>query len=167
MVINNIVFYIITALIIFAALKMLLSTNLVHSILFMILAFIGIAFVYIMLQSDYLAIVQILVYVGAISILFVFGVMLTRRISMDQSNQLNRYKIVGLLIAVVFLTLLIRTIMITTFTTTEITSNVATITQISGLMMSDYVIAFEASGLLLLVSMIGAIIIGKGVKNPK
>ena len=166
MVINNIMFYAFAALIIFAAMKMLFSTNLVHSILFMIIAFIGIAFVYILLQADYLAIVQLLVYVGAISILFVFGVMLTRRTSMDQSNQFNRYKILGILIALAFMSLLIRTIMITTFTTTQITSNASTITQISGLMLSDYVIAFEASGLLLLVSMIGAIIIGKGVRNP-
>lgn len=167
MVINNIIFYIIAALIIFAALKMLFSTNLVHSILFMIVAFIGISFIYVMLQADYLAIVQILVYVGAISILFVFGVMLTKRISMDQSNKFNRYKLLGFFIAIAFLSLLVRTIVITNFKTTTITSNVSTITQISKLMLGDYVIAFEASGILLLVSMIGAIIIGKGVRKLK
>lgn len=167
MVVNNTIFYIIAALIIFAALKMLFSTNLVHSILFMIVAFIGISFIYVMLQADYLAIVQILVYVGAISILFVFGVMLTKRISMDQSNKFNRYKLLGFFIAIAFLSLLVRTIVITNFKTTTITSNVSTITQISKLMLGDYVIAFEASGILLLVSMIGAIIIGKGVRKLK
>ena len=165
--ISNIMFYIIAALIIFAALKMLFSTNLVHSILFMIVAFIGIAFVYILLEADYLAIVQILVYVGAISILFVFGVMLTKRISIDQSNKFNRYKFIGSLTAIAFMSLLIRTIMITTFITVSGTSKVSTINQISGLLMNVYAIAFEVSGVLLLVAMIGAIIIGKGVKNPR
>ena len=165
--ISNFMFYIIAALIIFAAIKMLFSTNLIHSILFMVVAFIGIAIVYILLQADYLAIVQILVYVGAISILFIFGVMLTARDSMDRSNQFNRFKIFGTLTALAFLGLIIRIIMITTFTISGSTSSTQTISKISGLMLSDYAIAFEVSGVLLLVAMIGAIIIGKGVKNPK
>lgn len=165
--ISNVMFYIIAALIIFAAIKMLFSTNLIHSILFMVVTFVGIAFVYILLQADYLAIVQILVYVGAISILFVFGVMLTTRDSMARSNQFNRYRIFGALTALAFLGLIIRIIMLTTFKISTSTSNVSTIVKISGLMLSDYAIAFEVSGVLLLVAMLGAIVIGKGVKNPK
>ena len=165
--ISNIMFYIIAALIIFAAIKMIFSSNMIHSILFMVVAFVGIAFIYILLEADYLAIVQILVYVGAISILFVFGVMLTRRNTMAQSNNFNKYKVYGIFVALALGIILVRVILITNLVPSVAITDISTINAISGLLLKDYAIAFEVSGILLLVAMIGAIIIGKGVKNPK
>ncbi len=165
--IGSIMFYIIAALIIFAAIKMIFSSNLIHSILFMVAAFIGIAFIYILLEADYLAIVQILVYVGAISILFVFGVMLTRRNTMADSNKFNKYKVYGIFVALALGIILIRILLMAKFGPTVVVEESSTIKAISGLMLNEYAIAFEVSGILLLVAMIGAIIIGKGVKNPK
>ena len=110
--ISTIMFYVIAALIIFAGIKIIFSSNMIHSILFMVVAFIGISFIYILLEADYLAIVQILVYVGAISILFVFGVMLTRRNTMAQSNSFNKYKIYGIFVALALGIILVRVILI-------------------------------------------------------
>jgi NADH-quinone oxidoreductase subunit J len=167
MQLTSVLFYIIAAIILFTALNMVLSKNLVHSILFMVATFIGIAFVYVLLQADYLAVVQILVYVGAISVMFVFGVMLTRRDSMSVSNRFNRYAVFAGLAAVAILLLFGRIILMTGFNPAKPVPAESTIIPISSLLLNDYIIPFEISGVLLLVSMIGAIIIGKGVKHTK
>lgn len=165
--VTSILFYIIAALIIFTALKMVLSSNLVHSALFMAATFMGIAFIYLLLNADYLAIVQIMVYVGAISILFVFGVMLTKRSYMEGSSAFNRYKIYGAVVAVVLFVVLIVTLIQTYFVQGTGEAVESTIKAISGLLLNDYAIAFEVAGILLLVATIGAIVIGKGVKEQK
>lgn len=164
---TTVLFYIIATVILISALSMVFSKNLVHSILYMVAAFIGIAFVYVLLQADYLAVVQILVYVGAISVLFVFGVMLTRRDSMAVSSPFNRYAGFAGVIAIAALLLFGRVILMTGFVPAAAVSTDSTIVPISSLLLNDYAIPFEVSGLLLLVSMVGAIIIGKGVERTK
>lgn len=162
-----VLFYIVSALILIAAFMMVFSTNLVHSALFMAAAFIGIAFVYLLLEAEYLAVVQILVYVGAISVLFVFGVMLTRRDSMEKSNMFNRYGIIAGLMAAALGLVLGRTLLLTSFNTVAVSSQISAVSAISTLLLGDYVIPFEAAGILLLIAMIGAIVIGKGVNQKK
>lgn len=165
--VSTLLFYIIAALLIFTSLNMILSTNLVHSALFMAATFVGIAFIYLLLNADYLAIVQIMVYVGAVSILFVFGVMLTKKNKIEESSQFNRYKKSAVIIALALFVVFMRTIFVTDFTTVSSASTDSTITAISNLLLNDYSIALEVSGILLLVALIGAITIGKGVNNSK
>jgi NADH-quinone oxidoreductase subunit J len=165
--ITSLIFYIVAALIIFTALQMVLSTNLVHSSMFMAATFFLIAVIYILLNADYLAIVQVMVYVGAISILFVFGVMLTKRDNMVESNPYNKYKKVAIGVACALFLVLVRTVFVTDFTVSVAANPESTIHAISTLLLNDYSIAFEATGILLLVATIGAIVIGKGVKNSK
>lgn len=164
--VTSIVFYLVAALIIFTALKMILSPNLVHSALFMAATFFGIAIIYVLLNADYLAVVQVMVYVGAISILFVFGVMLTKRTNMEESNQFNRYKVSAIIIAAALFLVFIKTI-IGADLAVSTGSEGTTISAIANLLLNDYSVAFEVSGVLLLVSTIGAIVIGRGVKNQK
>lgn len=165
--VTSILFYLVAALIIFTALKMVLSTNLVHSALFMAATFFFIAIIYVLLNADYLAIVQVMVYVGAISILFVFGVMLTKRANMEESSQFNRYKASAIVVAAALFLVFVRTIFVAQFAPSTAAAADSTISAISSLLLNDYSIAFEVSGVLLLVSTIGAIVIGRGVKNQK
>ena len=165
--ITSIVFYFIAALIIFTALQMVLSTNLVHSTLFMAATFFGIAMIYILLNADYLAIVQIMVYVGAISILFIFGVMLTKRSGMEESNQFNKYKTSGLIVTAALFLAFIITIFAVEVVPSDVAGVDSSISAIASLLLNDFSIAFEIAGVSLLVSTIGAIVIGKGVKEEK
>lgn len=165
--ITSIVFYAVAALIIFAALKMVLSTNLVHSALFMAVTFACIAIIYLLLNADYLAVVQVMVYVGAITILFVFGVMLTKREYMQKSSQFNRYKTYGAIVAAAIFVVFAVNIFNAEFTFSEASPVDSTIKAISTLLLYDYSIAFQVVGVLLLVSTIGAIVLGKGVKNTR
>ncbi|MFL0246024.1 NADH-quinone oxidoreductase subunit J family protein [Candidatus Clostridium stratigraminis] len=163
----SIIFYIVAALIIFTALNMVLSKNLVHSALFMAATFMLIAVIYVLLNADYLAVVQVMIYVGAISILLVFGVMLTKRTYMDDSSRLNRYSKYAAVVAVLIFAVFVRTIMVTSFVPSGGKAAESTIAAISTLLLNDYSIAFEVSGFLLLAATIGAIVIGKGVKETK
>jgi NADH-quinone oxidoreductase subunit J len=165
--VTSIVFYLVAALIIFTALKMVLSTNLVHSAFFMAATFACIAIIYILLNADYLAVVQIMVYVGAITILFVFGVMLTKREYIEKSSQFNRYRIYGAITAAALFAIFAVNIFTAKFTPVSAANSDSTIKAISSLLLNDYSVAFQAVGVLLLVSTIGAIVIGKGVKNTK
>jgi NADH-quinone oxidoreductase subunit J len=164
--ISSAIFYVVAALIIFAALKMVFSANLMHSALFMAVTFACIAVIYILLNADYLAVVQVMVYVGAITVLFVFGVMLTKREYMDKDNQFNHYKLYGAIVAAAIFAVFAANIFNAEFALSKAAPAVSTINAISSLLLNDYAIAFQAAGVLLLVSTVGAIVIGKGVKNP-
>lgn len=165
--VTSIVFYAVAALILFSALKMVLSTNLVHSALFMAATFACIAIVYILLNADYLAMVQIMVYVGAITILFVFGIMLTKREYMEKSTQFNRYKIYGAFVSVALFIVFVVNIFNAKFVLSTVALEGSTINNISSLLLYDYAIAFQVVGVLLLVATIGAIVIGRGVKSTR
>src|SRR6478752_2643311 len=78
LVAQNIAFYVIAALIVFGALRVVTCKNLVHAALWLVLVLAGVAAQYIVLAAEFIAITQVLVYLGAIVVLFLFGIMLTR-----------------------------------------------------------------------------------------
>ncbi|MGI6066589.1 MAG: NADH-quinone oxidoreductase subunit J [Bacillota bacterium] len=162
-----IVFWVLAAIILGFGLAMVLSKNLVHSAIYMAVTFIGVAGIYLTLSAGFLAAMQILVYVGAISVLMVFGVMLTRRGDIAASNLFNRYKISGALMALVLFVVLGRLISTSSWGLSSFTVPEDTVSLIADLMMTDFVIPFETAALLLLVALIGAIIVAKGVKNTR
>lgn len=162
-----IVFYIVAALIIFTAIKMVLTSNLVHSALFMAVTFACIAVIYILLNADYLAVVQIMVYVGAITVLFVFGIMLTKREYIEKSSQFNRYRIYGAVVAAALFIAFAVNIFKAKFELSAGTQAASTIKAIASLLLNEYSVAFQVVGVLLLAATIGAIVIGKGVKNTR
>lgn len=165
--IESVIFYVIAALMIYSALKMVLSTNLVHSALLMAVTFACIAIIYILLNADYLAVVQIMVYVGAVTVLFVFGIMLTKREYIEKSSQFNRYKASAAVIAAALFTVFAVNILNAEFNLSETVAADNTIMTISTLLLKDYAIAFQAAGVLLLVATVGAVVIGKGAKSTK
>ena len=164
---SAILFYVLAAVILGAAILAARSTNLVHSAFLMILSFLGIAGIYLTLNADFLAVVQVLIYVGAISILLVFGVMLTRRGNIQESNLFNRYKIAAAGVACALFAVIAASAVVTHWKVSDAAPPQNTVEQIAGLLLNEYVVPFEAAGILLLVALIGSIIIGKGVKISK
>ena len=157
-----IVFYIFSAILLACSLGTMLSTNLVHSALLMVGTFIGVAGLFLLLHADYLALVQILIYVGAIAVLVVFGVMLTRsKGSIKESNLPNRYKVISVVVALGLFALLVRAIVTTHFAPAAVANTEDAMILIAQNLLNNYVIAFEAVGFLLLVAVVGAIIIGR------
>jgi NADH:ubiquinone oxidoreductase subunit 6 (subunit J) len=165
--ISTIGFGVLSVIIIGFALAMVLSKNLVHSAIFMAATFIGVAGIYLTLSAGFLAAVQILIYVGAISILMVFGVMLTRRGDISASNLFNKNILSGGIVSLALLVILGRLIMTSSWTPSNFSVPESTIGPIADLMMNVYVIPFEVAALLLLAAMVGAIIVAKGVRHTR
>ncbi len=167
MVFSAILFYVLAAVIVISAIMSARSTNLVHSAFFMILSFLGIAGIYLTLSADFLAVVQVLIYVGAISVLMVFGVMLTRRGNIKESNLFNKYRVAATVVACALFVVMAGSAVMTQWKLSDVAPPETTVEQIAALLMGDYVIPFEAAGVMLLMALIGSIIIGKGVKSSK
>ena len=98
----HLAFWSLSAITIGGALMIIVSRNLIHAVVFLILSFIGVAGLFITLSADFLALVQILVYVGAIAVLMLFAILLTPRAGRDNEENSLRYPamvLMGLVIA--------------------------------------------------------------------
>ncbi|MCE5285652.1 MAG: NADH-quinone oxidoreductase subunit J [Pelosinus sp.] len=158
----TIAFYILAAITIASAIGVVTKHNLVHSALLMALCFIGISGLYVLLQADFLAAVQILVYSGAVAILIVLGIMLTQRRSMENTNPNSGWpRGAAVVCALLFVVILI----VIAATPWHYSSSMAaqdTPSVLARLLFTDYMVAFEAAAVLLLAAMMGAIVLAKG-----
>jgi NADH-quinone oxidoreductase subunit J len=156
-------FWAFAALVVVAALAMVLTKNLVHAALFMAGTFFLIACLYILMGADYVGAVQVLIYVGAISILFVFGIMLTKRDRIEDSNRFNRYGLPGGIVSALLLAGIVVSIISSTWHEVPTPAgDGSTVQVIAGLFLNEYVLAFELAAILLLAALLGAIVIGMG-----
>jgi NADH:ubiquinone oxidoreductase subunit 6 (subunit J) len=169
MSLNDTVFLVIAGLTVAAALGVVSSHNLIHSALFLILAFLGVAAVYFTLGAGFLALVQILVYAGAVAVLIIFAIMLVMNVAADRSNpaQLSREtRFWGALLATL-LTITLGTAIWNSQLHPMLGGQNVTdaVGALAGLMLGNYVVAFEAAAILLLLAVVGAIILARGVEK--
>jgi NADH-quinone oxidoreductase subunit J len=152
-----------------SALAVVYFTNIVHSALALIMAFLGIAGIYLTVNADFLAAVQVLVYAGAVSILIVFGIMLITRGEgkMCETNTFGKYKYTAFVAVAALFGVISYFIITTPWQIKKGILNEDSMGNISELLFSNYVIPFELAAILLTVSMIGAIVIAREVKNLK
>ncbi len=156
-------FYALAAVTVVSALGVVLSRNVVHSALLLTASFIGVGCLYIYIGAEFMGAVQFLVYGGAVAILVVMAVMLTRRDDMAHSNpsrsighQLKAAVVAG----GVFLTMAL-TALLSPFQESPAELGDST-TGLADLMLTKYVLPFEVAAILLLIAMIGAVILAKG-----
>jgi len=164
-ILSTLTFLFLTVVVIGSALAVVFTKNLVHSVLWLAVTMIGIAGVYAMLSAEFLAVVQILVYAGAVCIMVVFGVMLTRQGGTGRSNPFNRQALGAGIVG--FLALLV-CILLTAGTKWEFAGTgvpADTVGNIAEILLSKYVIPFEVAALLLLVALFGAIVLAKEVND--
>lgn len=161
-----------------AALGVLMTKNLMHSCVFLLATLIGVAGLYATLGADFVAVTQIMVYMGGVVILMLFAVMLTGGkdfVSRAQNllglpaSMGNRWTYgVGLIVGVVFLLTNIKLLMGLSEKLTVRTINndyPSTVSQIGHLLVKDHVLAFEISSVLLLGALVGAAIIARPRKQ--
>lgn len=158
------VFYALAGLAVLGALGVVLGRNIVHSALCLTASFIGVGCLYIFLSADFMGAVQILVYGGAVAILIVMAIMLTRREDMAHSNPSRSlpHQLAALVVAGMFLLAMAAVALMSPFQTAPADLG-DTVTGLADLMLTKYVLPFEIAAVLLLVAMIGAIILAKGV----
>jgi NADH-quinone oxidoreductase subunit J len=163
MIINAIFFYLFAGVCVASAVMVVTSRNPVHSVLFLILAFVNAAGLFVLLGAEFLAMILIVVYVGAVAVLFLFVVMMLDVDFAELRQGFLSYLPVGALIGGVVLAELLLVvggwvIAPAARQTAAVAANV-TNTQALGLVLyTKYVYFFEAAGMILLVAMIGAIV---------
>jgi NADH-quinone oxidoreductase subunit J len=155
------VFIILSIITLGAALAVVTSKNLFHSALFLILSFVGVAGLYILLEAGFLAVVQIMIYVGAIAILIIFAIMLTRRLMAKDLVQRNAQWGISALVAVLLFAVLSFVLLRVDWPVVGGDVSSESISILGQELMSTYALPFEVASVLLLVALVGSIIIAR------
>ncbi|MEE8258807.1 MAG: NADH-quinone oxidoreductase subunit J [Sphingomonadales bacterium] len=175
--IEALLFYLFAFMTLGAAWFVVRAANPVHSVLYLIFAFFNTAALFLLLGAEFLAMIQIIVYVGAVAVLFLFVVMMLNINFTEIRENLARYWVIGFLLGMVLLAELIAGISSYQYApeawrqavANPIPGGVSNTEALGVLMYTDYIYAFQAAGLILLVAMIGAIVLThrkrKGVKK--
>jgi NADH-quinone oxidoreductase subunit J len=165
--IDQIVFYTLAAIIVSMSLMVILARNAVRSAMYLISALVGFAALYVRLQAEFLAGVQILVYVGGIMVLFLFVIMLVSVRSMEhQERQTRQWKValtVALVVAAELGFLLVRGGSF--FASKHVPEEILTKTQnteiLGEALYTTFLLPFEIASVLLLVAIVGAVVLAK------
>jgi NADH-quinone oxidoreductase subunit J len=162
-----IIFYFFAALTVGSALFVVFTRNIVHAAFALVFTFLGVAGLYVLLQADFIAVAQVMVYVGGILVLLVFGVMLTTKatdvdVSASPWSGIPSTVIVGVLLGTLVL-IMTRA----GWLATELSPVMhGTTTEIGEMLLTNYLLPFEVVGLLLLVAIMGAAMIARK-KTPQ
>lgn len=154
--IYDIIFYIFAAITLLSALTVVTTKNIIYAAFNLMLTFFGVAGLYVLLGADFIAIVQLIIYVGGILILLLFGVMLTNKINnvsvtTEVTNIIPGTITVGLLAGII-----IAYFMNTQWKSVPTEFPLSTIDSLGKMLMNEYVLIFELLGVLLLIALIGA-----------
>ena len=169
MLAHTLFFYFFSVIAIFSALMVITSRNTINSVFFLILDFISVGCLFIMIGAEFLGMILLIVYVGAVAVLFLFVVMMLNVAQQKQSwfigrksNHIPTGTLVGLLI---FLELLVVVggwkykDNVVSSSKLSINNDVSNTHQIGNVMYTEYILFFQLSGVILLLSMIGAILL--------
>lgn len=159
---EQIIFLIVGAVTLVSGFMVVTTRNLVHAALWLVATLFGVAIIYTLLNAGFIAVVQVVVYIGAIAILFIFAVMLTRKDMRDTGPQLNRNWWAGTLIAVAAfagLVSLIRGWGGFSKTAADLPSGFDAVGLLGDQLVSPdaFVLPFEVASVLLLAAMVGAV----------
>ena len=162
MQVYDIIFYIFALLTIGSALIVVFSKNVIYSAFSLLFTFMGVAGLYVLLQADFLAVAQIMIYVGGILVLLIFGVMLTNRVTDVDIKSGTIHTLPGTMIVAVMLGTLIIIMTRTSWSIQPVQQNIQGTTRTLGeLLLTSFVLPFEAVAVLLLVAIMGAALIAR------
>jgi NADH-quinone oxidoreductase subunit J len=162
MSITEILFGALSVLALFSALMVITSKNPVFSVLWLIVTFFAISGHYILLNAQFLAVVNLIVYAGAIMVLFLFVIMLMN-LSKDTEPQKSKWlKMAGAVAGGCLLLVLVAALRNTESRMTETgTGEIGLIQNLGHVLFTEYVVPFEIASILFLSAMVGAVVIGK------
>ena len=170
MTVEQAVFLFTSFLILFSGFMMVTRQNLVHAALYLIVALFGVAVIFVLLEAGFLAVVQVLVYIGAIAILMIFAVMLTRGDVSREQEPVNAGFGWALLLAALFcfgLIILIGQWQAVNTQAPALSADTDTVLELGTALVSPdaYVIPFEVASVLLLAALIGALVVARPQKK--
>ena len=161
MVAQNVAFGALAFLMVFAGIRVVTTQNVVRAALHLVIVLAGVAAIYILLAAEFVAIVQVLVYIGAIVVLFLFGIMLTRAPVGRDVGLDNDQKLIGGLVAISLLGLMLW-VLTDGFGELKISDQGLIRTGAVGdSVLGPYIIPFEVVSVLLLAAVVGAVAIAR------
>jgi NADH-quinone oxidoreductase subunit J len=161
MEISTAVFYLVAIITVGSAAMVAFSRNIIYSAFSLLGAFGGVAGIYVFLGADFVAAVQLLIYVGGILVLVLFAVMLTHRITDVQITNRAAGRLTALIVTGVLLYLLVETVRGTSWAKAKELVYRATTGTIGDLFLESYLLPFELASLVLLAALIGAVVISR------
>ena len=163
--IYDIIFYIFAAITVLSALFVVTTRNIVHSAFYLLFTFFGVAGIYVLLGADCIAIAQIMVYVGGILILILFGVMLTNKITSVVIKTGTVQMLPAAIGVAIFMGAVISVMIMTNWKSEPGMIPSTTTKDLGHLLINSYVLIFELLGILLLIALIGAASIARREKE--
>jgi NADH-quinone oxidoreductase subunit J len=157
--ITEILFYVFAAILLVSAAMVVSARNPVHSVLFLILAFFNAAALFLIAGAEFLAMILVIVYVGAVAVLFLFVVMMLDVDFAELRGGFQRYLPVGATVGVVLFVELAAAPGSVQLHMSPVPTGVSNTEAIGRVLYTDYVFLFQTAGLILLVAMIGAIVL--------
>jgi len=157
------IFYFLSILALYSAVMVLLSKKPIHSVLFLTLTFFAIAGHYVLLNAQFLAVVHVIVYAGAIMVLFLFTVMLLNLNKDERSPKPMWVKIMAIVAAGMLMLTLVGVFRGYDIQSVQdpMTSQIGLVKNLGRILYHDYLIPFELSSVLFLTAMVGAVLLGK------
>ena len=161
LVAQNVAFGVLALAMVAAALRMVTTRNVVHAALYLVVVLAGMAGMFILLGAEFVGVTQVLVYIGAIVVLFLFGIMLTKgSFGEDDGVTGERRLVAGLVGLLVFGVM--AAALVESFEDAELSrSGPSTTAELADSIFSDYIVPFEAVSVLLLAALIGAIVVAR------
>ena len=158
---GDILFLSICMLVVLTGFWVVVSPNLVHSAVSLLFTLFGVAGLYVFLYADFIAASQIIIYVGGILVLIIFGVMLTNTISDQNISNKSQNRVPAAIACLIMLVLQIRGILNANWYIAENQIRESTVNDIGILLLSKYLLPFEIISLLLLAALIGAAMLSR------
>ncbi len=152
---------VIAVVMVYAALRVVTTKNVVHAALWLVVVLAGVAVQFLFLGAEFVAVTQILVYIGAVIVLFLFGVMLTRASMGDDETVADEKRAMAAVVGVLLLAVMAFAL-VDSFDDVEITADgPQSVTTVSDSIFSQYIVPFEAVSVLLLAALLGAIVVAR------
>jgi len=161
MSVPQIIFVLTAAFILFSAVSMVTTVSMVHAALWLVATLFGVAVLFVLLEAPFLAVIQVVIYIGAIAIMFIFAVMLTRREMLDKGPQLNTKKWIAAVLGMVTFAGL--ALMLTTWEGFASYAGpmlpIDTVARLGDALLSPdaYLLPFEVASILLLAALVGSV----------
>lgn len=160
-------FYIFAFITIAGALVMVMSRNIVRSAFALMFSLLGVAVLYVLLYADFVAVTQLLVYIGGILILILFGVMLTTQGFTAKFESVAINFVPASIFTGLIAVLLIGVFLTADWKLTEVADTESTITDLGMLLLNEYILPFQIAAVLLLVAIIGAVFMASRSRKKK
>ena len=167
MLAHSLFFYFFSSIAVFSATMVTISKNTVYSVFFLILVFVSVSILFIMIGAEFLGMIMLIVYVGAVAVLFLFVVMMLnvaeKRIEAERKGFINNISVGFIVGLIIFLELLVviggwkYKDSFTPLSSLNLNSNLSNTHALGNVLYTEYIHLFQISGMILLVAMIGAI----------